>query len=297
MHGELSPSPGGKTYTIKTLLNTLGISRNTLRYYEQIGVIAPERDPESGYRVYTNEDVFSVTALNMLKNAGYEVQDAQVVMEKASYPSAYIEALRAKNNQLAAWHEAMREAIDILADISAAPDGHRSPHLVMAQPYLMYHDGAEVGYDNLEPDAAQNALIRSMPVASFGSVIEDDLFAPGAIVPRWGRVIPERWAELLPELTHAGAKPRRLGGRPCIMMNYTAPANSIPGFDPQGAFRAALRSMLQKENLAQDGPLFTAHALPVGDTFFTRLYLPVRGEGLKANRMLRRLAREGKPGR
>ena len=52
-------SARGKTYTIKTLLSVLGISRNTLRYYEQIGVISPVRDSDSNYRVYTNDDVLA----------------------------------------------------------------------------------------------------------------------------------------------------------------------------------------------------------------------------------------------
>lgn len=48
---------------------------------DQIGAISPVRDPDSNYRVYTNDDVFNVVQHNMLKNAGFEVADAQVVME------------------------------------------------------------------------------------------------------------------------------------------------------------------------------------------------------------------------
>lgn len=90
-------SARGKTYTIKTLLSVLGISRNTLRYYEQIGVISPVRDPDSNYRVYTNDDVFSVAQLNMLKNAGFEVADVQVVMEKTEDASEFVGRLSEQN--------------------------------------------------------------------------------------------------------------------------------------------------------------------------------------------------------
>lgn len=44
-----------------------GLPESTLRYYEQIGIIAPiARDPSSGHRAYTNEDIQSlVTATGM----------------------------------------------------------------------------------------------------------------------------------------------------------------------------------------------------------------------------------------
>lgn len=35
-----------------------GLPESTLRYYEQIGIIAPiARDPSSGHRAYTDEDI------------------------------------------------------------------------------------------------------------------------------------------------------------------------------------------------------------------------------------------------
>lgn len=118
-------SARGKTYTIKTLLSVLGISRNTLRYYEQIGVISPVRDPDSNYRVYTNDDVFSVAQLNMLKNAGFEVADAQVVMEKTEDASEFVGRLSEQNMRQQAWHAAVQDSLETLQAI--CDDIHRAP--------------------------------------------------------------------------------------------------------------------------------------------------------------------------
>ena len=42
-----------------------GLPESTLRYYEQIGIIAPiARDPSSGHRAYTNEDIQSLVTIS-----------------------------------------------------------------------------------------------------------------------------------------------------------------------------------------------------------------------------------------
>ncbi len=42
-----------KDYSIGTIAKLLGISSETLRYYESKNVIQPKRDPDTGYRYYT----------------------------------------------------------------------------------------------------------------------------------------------------------------------------------------------------------------------------------------------------
>ena len=42
-----------------------GLPESTLRYYEQIGIIAPiARDPSSGHRAYTDEDIQSLVTIS-----------------------------------------------------------------------------------------------------------------------------------------------------------------------------------------------------------------------------------------
>ena len=44
-----------------------GLPESTLRYYEQIGIIAPiARDPSSGHRAYTDEDIQSLVTISCL---------------------------------------------------------------------------------------------------------------------------------------------------------------------------------------------------------------------------------------
>ena len=45
-----------KTFTIKRVADLYGVSIDTLRYYEEIGIVVPERDPSNGYRRYREHD-------------------------------------------------------------------------------------------------------------------------------------------------------------------------------------------------------------------------------------------------
>ena len=48
-----------------------GLPESTLRYYEQIGIIAPiARDPSSGHRAYTDEDIQSLVTISCLSATG-----------------------------------------------------------------------------------------------------------------------------------------------------------------------------------------------------------------------------------
>ena len=47
---------GDRTYTVKELADLAGVSVRTLHYYDEIGLLIPERN-ESGYRVYGKTQV------------------------------------------------------------------------------------------------------------------------------------------------------------------------------------------------------------------------------------------------
>lgn len=54
---------------IGELARRAGVSERALRYYEQQGLLTPERRP-SGYRVYSDEDVAAVRRIKILLAAG-----------------------------------------------------------------------------------------------------------------------------------------------------------------------------------------------------------------------------------
>lgn len=60
-----------KIYSIGELAKLCGISPRQLRYYDQIGLIKPKyRNPDTGYRYYTEDQIEQVFFINELKQIG-----------------------------------------------------------------------------------------------------------------------------------------------------------------------------------------------------------------------------------
>lgn len=59
---------------IKKAAEMFGLSVDTLRYYERVGVIPPVQRNESGYRDYTTNDLNWIYLAKNLRNAGLSVE-------------------------------------------------------------------------------------------------------------------------------------------------------------------------------------------------------------------------------
>ena len=58
-------------YTIKKLAQISGVSTRTLRYYDELGLLKPERINSSGYRIYGQKQVDTLQQI-LLPRAGHE---------------------------------------------------------------------------------------------------------------------------------------------------------------------------------------------------------------------------------
>lgn len=279
-----------KTYTMGTLLSVLGISRGTLRYYEQLGIIEPKREAGSNYRIYTNADIFRLVGYFLMGNAGYSVQDAQALLNRKISNKEFVAVCLRKNAAHRLWCEAQEEMLTRLSD-GIEEEGTPRVRLVLDDRWRIYFDNCQEGYENFDSNEIQDVLLRNMPISSFGSVFEGDFFAEQTCLPHWGRIINERYVSLFPELEHSGREYRLLGGCPCAVVSYSAPADMIPGFDKSYKYRRLIAEFLRRHRLAADGEGFTTRALPVGETFYAEVHLPVRATSLFSRLLLGRIKR------
>ena len=58
-------------YRANDLYKNLGLTRETLRYYEEIGLIAPGRNPSSQYREFTFSDISHLMSIDFYKKRGF----------------------------------------------------------------------------------------------------------------------------------------------------------------------------------------------------------------------------------
>ena len=63
------------TYTVKELAELAGISTRTLRYYDGIGLLPPQKTTEAGYRLYGESQVDRLQQILFYRALGLELKD------------------------------------------------------------------------------------------------------------------------------------------------------------------------------------------------------------------------------
>ena len=65
---------------IKQAADASGVSARNIRYYEQAGLLAPARNPENDYRIYTDADVRTLKLIRVLRTLDMPVEDIRAVL-------------------------------------------------------------------------------------------------------------------------------------------------------------------------------------------------------------------------
>ncbi len=88
-----------KDYNIGTIAKLLGISSESLRYYESKKVIQPRRDPETGYRYYTAWDLHLLFQAKHYQSYGYTLKEIVKLFQTQS-PMEISEELKCKETAI-----------------------------------------------------------------------------------------------------------------------------------------------------------------------------------------------------
>ncbi|MDF2985292.1 MAG: transcriptional regulator MerR family [Eubacterium sp.] len=73
-------------YRANDLYKNLGLTRETLRYYEEIGLIVPERNPSSQYREFTFSDISHLMSIDFYKKRGFTPLEILELMQSGKQP-------------------------------------------------------------------------------------------------------------------------------------------------------------------------------------------------------------------
>lgn len=84
-------------YTIGQVAKFLGVSRDTLKFYEEKGLVKPKQNDENGYRKYNDYDIYDVITTNFYRQLDIEVKKIQEVRKSKSIEA--IECLLAEKEQ------------------------------------------------------------------------------------------------------------------------------------------------------------------------------------------------------
>ena len=98
-------------HQIGAVAERVDLSLRTVRYYEEVGLISPEKRTDGGFRLYTEENIERLLAIKQMKPLGFSVQEMRVVLEAR-------DALRS----LPRGNPRRMQAVDELADAARAAD-------------------------------------------------------------------------------------------------------------------------------------------------------------------------------
>ncbi len=85
---KLSQGEGGATGALKRrrrigeAAELVGVQVSALRFWEQKGLLRPDRDPESGYRLYDGEQIRRLRVVVLLRQAGYGIERIHEVVDE-----------------------------------------------------------------------------------------------------------------------------------------------------------------------------------------------------------------------
>ena len=90
-----------KRLTIGQLAKESGVRTDTIRYYEQLGLIKPEGRSESGYRLYSDDAIRLVQFIRRAKDLGFTLAEIKTLLTlKASQTATCNDMLQRTEEKL-----------------------------------------------------------------------------------------------------------------------------------------------------------------------------------------------------
>lgn len=94
-------------FSIGEFSEKTGIPIPTLHYYDEIGLLRPEKNPSSGHRIYNYQDIIILQKILSLKFLGYSLDEIKNLLNKTSFTvdlneslSLHLQALEKEKKQI-----------------------------------------------------------------------------------------------------------------------------------------------------------------------------------------------------
>lgn len=98
-------------YSIGQFAKKTGLSVRTLHYYDEIGLLVPKKNPDSGHRIYTEDDIKKLHKITVFKYLGYRLDEIKHVIEAPSFDMNLTESLTLQQKKLECEKERIETAL------------------------------------------------------------------------------------------------------------------------------------------------------------------------------------------
>lgn len=110
-------------YSIGEFSEKTGISIRTLHYYDEIGLLQPEKHPTSGHRIYNHQDILTIQKIVSLKFLGYTLDKIAKLLDESSFNvdlidtlSLHLQALEKEEERIKHSMTAVKRVIKLLKE-------------------------------------------------------------------------------------------------------------------------------------------------------------------------------------
>lgn len=132
-HIEQQAPPEQAPYTIEQVAQRTGMTKRTLRYYEEMGLLPPTGRTEGNYRRYSEEDIRLLKRIKELRDLlGFSLTDIRILLdaedERGQIKQAYRQETEARGKliQLERSDELIRKQLQLIEQKVSALEQMRS---------------------------------------------------------------------------------------------------------------------------------------------------------------------------
>lgn len=80
-------------YTVKQIADLAGVSRRTIHYYDELGILPPSRIGSNGYRYYNHEDILKLQQVLLFRQMDFDLEKIHEILANPEFDK--LQALQA----------------------------------------------------------------------------------------------------------------------------------------------------------------------------------------------------------
>ncbi len=110
-------------FSIGEFSEKTGIPIPTLHYYDEIGLLQPEKNPSSGHRIYKYQDIITLQKIISLKFLGYSLDKVANLLHESSFSvdlneslSLHLQVLEREKEQIEQSMQAMKRVMKLVEE-------------------------------------------------------------------------------------------------------------------------------------------------------------------------------------
>lgn len=107
-----------KMYAIGTFAQMTGIPVRTLHYYDEIGLLKPQRR-ESGHRMYGTDDMMTLQKILSLKTLGFSLEHIKDLLQHPKYDLSLVDRLKLQQQALEATRAELDKSLEMIGRMIA----------------------------------------------------------------------------------------------------------------------------------------------------------------------------------